>query len=116
MHFEPPRTAARPCRKPSERLRQALLALAGGHGTITDHREKNWASITFAGTRHRIDLVFEGAEAVEHGEVFIDRLPEHLFNIPGQLVADAGVIEVDQQLGAEPRMQVSTEVLLLEDS
>ena len=116
MHFDAPRIAARRCRAPSEKLRSALLALAGEQAKITDHREKSWASITFAGTRHRIDLVFEGEEAVAGGERFIALLPEHLFDIPGQLVADAAVIEVDHQLEPQPRMQIGTEVLLLEDS
>lgn len=103
-------------RAPADTLRRALLALAGNQATITDHKERSWASITFAGTRHRLDLVFEGVEAVEAGERFIANLPEHLFDIPGQLVADATVISVDHQLGPEPRMQVCTEVLLLEES
>jgi len=103
-------------RLPSDTLRRALLDLAGHRATITDHKERSWASITFAGTRHQLDLVFEGAEAVEAGERFIANLPEHLFDIPGQLVADAAVMSVDHQLGPDPRMQVCTEVLLLEDS
>jgi hypothetical protein len=106
----------KPRRQPSDTLRRALLSLAGNQGTITEHKERSWASITFAGTRHQIDLVFEGEEAVEAGERFIASLPEHLFDIPGQLVADAAVISVDHQLGPKPRMQVCTEVLLLEDS
>ena len=103
-------------RQPSDTLRRALLDLADHKATIIEHKERSWASITFAGTRHQLDLLFEGAEAVEAGERFIANLPEHLFDMPGQLVADAAVISVDHQLGAEPRMQVCTEVLLLEDN
>ena len=102
-------------RQPSDTLRRALLDLAGNQGTITDHKERSWASITFAGTRHQLELVFEGAEAVETGERFITNLPEHLFDIPGQLVADAAVISVDHQMGDAPSMRISTEVLLLND-
>src|SRR5690554_2314179 len=90
-------------RGPSNRLRDALLSLAGGQAIVLSHEEKSWASITFAGARHRIDLVFEGAEAVEAGELFIASLPEHEFAIPGQLVADAAVIEVDHRL-VPPRL------------
>jgi len=103
-------------RLPSDTLRRALLDLADHKATITDHKERSWASITFAGTRHEIALTFEGSEAVEAGEHFITHLPEHLFDIPGQLVADAAILSVDHQLGAEQRMQVSIEVLLLEES
>ena len=101
-------------REPRVKLREALFALAKGQATIIGHDEKSWASITFAGTRHRLELVFEGAEAVEAGELFIAFLPEHEFAIPGQLVADAAVTAVDHRL-EPPRLQVSCELLLLEE-
>jgi len=107
-----PRRHAR--RRPGDRLREALLELSGGRATLLSHREQSWASITFAGARHRLELLFEGAEAVEAGELLIALLPEHEFAIPGQLVADASVAAVDHRL-APPRMQVSCEVLLLEE-
>jgi hypothetical protein len=98
-----------------ERLREALVALAGGHGKIAAHREKSWASITFAGARHTLELVFDGASAVEAGEQFIAMLPDHEFAIPGQLVAEANVTAVDHRL-QPPRMQITCELLLLEDA
>jgi len=99
----------------SERLREALLALAGGHAQIAAHREKSWASITFAGARHRLELTFEGADAVEAGEQLVAALPEHEFTMPGQLVAEATVTAVDHRLDP-PRIQVTCELLLLEDA
>ena len=115
MHFDatPPRTA-RNRREPADRLREALLSLAAGQAAIVSHDTKNWASISFAGARHRVELAFEGAEAVQAGELFIAFLPEHEFAIPGQLVADAAVTAVDHRLDP-PRMQVSCELLLLEE-
>ena len=107
-------SAARARREPRNRLREALLALAGEQAAILSHDEKSWASITFAGTRHRLALAFEGAVAVAAGELFIAFLPEHEFAIPGQLVADAAVIEVDHRL-EPPRMEVKVELLLLEE-
>ena len=106
--------AARARREPRNRLREALLHLARGQATILSHDEKSWASITFAGARHRVVLEFEGAEAVEAAELFIAFLPEHEFEIPGQLVADATVIAVDHRI-EPPRMQVSCELLLLDE-
>ena len=106
--------AAQARRAPRNRLRDALLALAGEDATILSHDEKSWASITFAGARHRLQLAFEGDAAVRAGELFIAFLPEHEFAIPGQLVADAAVTAVDQRL--EPaRMVVSCELLLLDE-
>ena len=111
----------------SDRLRDALMELAAGRPRIGSHRETAWASITFAGTRHRLELAFEGIEAVAAGETFIAELPEHEFAIPGHLVADAAVTEVDHRLDPPrrwstsdhrldpPRLAVSIELLLLED-
>ena len=97
------------------RLREALLALARGQATILSHGEKSWASITFAGTRHRLELAFAGDDAIAAGEIFIVFLPEHEFMLPGQLVADAAVTAVDHRLAPEPRLTVSVELLLLDE-
>jgi len=118
MHIDLKPTSAKPARRQRrgtrERLAEALVALAEDKARITTHSEKGWASITFAGARHRVELVFEGAEAVEAGECFIAFLPEHEFAIPGQLVADAAVTEVDHTLDP-PLMVVTCEILVLEE-
>lgn len=98
----------------ADRLREALLALTEGRATVLEHDERAWASITFSGARHRLRLHFEGAEAVEAGERLIAFLPEHEFAIPGQIVADAAVVEVDHRL-EPPLMEVVCELLLLEE-
>ena len=105
----------RPRRTTSDRLRDALLALAGNEGAISRHEETPWSSITFSGSRHEVILDFCGHTAVEAGETLIAELPEHEFRIPGQLVADASVREVDHRFGAEERMIVTCVLLLLED-
>lgn len=116
MHIDPATVPAprKVRRRPGERLASALMELGEKRGIITQHSEKSWASITFAGTRHRVEMVFEGEEAVAAGEIFIVFLPEHEFAIPGQLVADAAVIQVDHQ-AAPPRLAVTCELLLLEE-
>ena len=108
--------APRPRRTNSDRLRHALLGLTEGQARIANHRETAWASITFAGTRHRLELLFVGTDAVAAGEAFIEALPEHEFTLPRQLVADASVTEVEQCFDPEPRLSVSVELLLLEDA
>jgi hypothetical protein len=111
----PIRQAARPLRGTSVRLREALLSVAAGQASVVSHTEKSWASITFAGTRHRLELTFTGDEAVAARELFIAFLPEHEFTLPGQLVADAAVVAVDHKLLPEPVLRVSIELLLLEE-
>ncbi|WP_299193397.1 hypothetical protein [uncultured Erythrobacter sp.] len=112
----PPARRYRPRRTTSDRLREAVLMLAEGRANLLTHEETPWSSITFSGTRHEIMLEFQGAEEVEVGEEFIEQLPEHEFRIPGQLVADANVREVDHRFGADERMVVTAVLLLLEES
>ena len=106
--------APRTRRNTGERLREALLELAQHQATVLGHSEQSWASVTFAGARHRLELAFEGEQAIEAGELFIALLPEHEFEISGQLVADAAVTALDHRLQPQ-RMQVSCELLLLEE-
>ena len=118
MHTDPatPRPARRrSLRGPRELLADALVSLSEGHGRIAAHSEKSWASITFAGARHRVELVFEGEEAIQAGESFIAFLPEHEFAIRGQLVADAAVVEARSTV-MPPCLTVTCEILLLEES
>lgn len=113
------KSSSKPNRKPrrtsGERLTEALRELAQGKGTVVRHSERSWASITFAGTRHQVEMLFEGEDLVEVGECFIAFLPEHEFTIPGQLVADAAITEVDSILHP-PQLRVKCEFLLLEES
>lgn len=106
----------RPRRTTGDRVREALLMLAEGRADLLTHEEKAWSSITFSGTRHELMLDFNGEEAVAAGEEFIANLPEHEFHIPGQLVADATIGEVDHTFGANERMVVTAVLLLLEES
>lgn len=99
----------------ADRLRDALLALGDWHGQVLTHSERAWASITFAGTRHRFALLFAGEQAVAAGERFLEALDEYEFRIPGQLVADATVTEVEHRPLPSPRLVVQCELLLLEE-
>ena len=105
----------RAARGTEARLREALLALADGKATVLSHSEKSWASVTFAGTRNRLQLEFAGEEAIGDGENFIAFLPEHEFTLPRQLVADAAISAVDHCLAPEPRLRVDIELLLLDE-
>ena len=118
MHTDqisPPPAKSSRRRGPREKLADALLLLAENKGRITHHSEKSWASITFAGSRHRVEILFEGAEAVETAECFIAFLPEHEFSIRGHLVADAAVTAVDH-IAHPPQLNITCEILLLEES
>lgn len=95
-------------------LARALHELGEERGRILSHDEKPWASITFAGARHRYVMEFCGDEAVAAGECFIAFLPDHEFSISGQLVADAAVTAAEHTLDPQV-LTVTCELLLLEE-
>lgn len=103
-------------RHPWRRLLSAVQELAGGRAELLLHEEQPWASVTFAGTRHRLALAFTGADALPAGENFIAALPEHEFAISRQLVADATVTAVRHETVPAPKLTVECELLLLEDA
>lgn len=102
-------------RRPWLQLLSSVMHLAGGKAELLRHTEQPWASITFSGSRHAIALAFTGSEAVAAGEGFISALPDHEFEVPRQIVADAAVMSVEHAMLPEPRMLVEIELLLLED-
>lgn len=105
----------RPHRRPWLPLLSAMMDLSHGQAELVRHNERSWASVTFTGTRHKIVLAFNGEEAVEAGEIFAASLPDHEFNIPRQIVADATIVRVDHTVVPQPRMEVEAELLLIED-
>ena len=102
-------------RHPAMQLLRAVMRLAGPHAELIRHTERAWASITFTGTRHTIALGFEGLDGVAAGEAFVAALADHEFSISRQIVADAAVVSVSQEMLPHPRMEVEAELLLLED-
>lgn len=93
----------------------ALLALGEGRAELVSHSERSWASVTFNGSRHEAVLDFTGIEAGIVGEALIEALPEHVFTIPGQIVADLAVIEATR-IARPLRLRLTVELLLLEDA
>lgn len=111
LPFAPARARAR---GPWLRLLSEVLGLAGPAATFLSHSEREWASATFSGARHVIELSFEGTDAVAQGEALIAALPDHEFTVPHHLVADATVAGVEHRQ-APSQLTVSLELLVLED-
>ena len=122
--FVDPSLSLRPSRAPrrtprrtdADRLCDALITLAGGHGAVLSRSEHPWASVTFAGARHSVTLEFTGDKAVAGGEWLIAELPEHEFALPRRLVAEAAVVAAHHALLPQPQLLVECELLLLEDA
>jgi hypothetical protein len=94
-------------------LLNALLSLAGDHACLVSHAERPWASITFSGARHTVVLDFDDGDAADR---FIEALAEHEFAIPGKLVADAAITQVDHEIIPVTRVRIEAELLLLDES
>lgn len=120
-HFPRALAAPKPVRqKPrprsTDRLANALMALTDHHARIVEHREIPWASVTFCGQRHALRLQFTGTAAIAAGEALIAILPDHEFVIPGKIVADAAITEVCHRTLPDESLELSLELLLLDDA
>ncbi|KHK92005.1 hypothetical protein LK12_12670 [Novosphingobium malaysiense] len=89
--------------------------MAGPQAEFLTHAERPWTSATFEGTRHIVILAFRGRDAMERGEAFGSALPDHEFDIPGHLVADAAIASIERENGPSPQMRVEADFLLLRD-
>ena len=102
-------------RRPWLGLLTAVMQLAGGKGELLRHAERPWASVTFSGSRHTIALSFTGLEAVAAGELFMAALPDHEFNLPRVLVADATVSACEYTALPVATLMVEVELLVLDE-
>jgi len=100
----------------ADALKRELADLGAEAGALMMHAQTEWQSATFSGVRHRLAYVFDGDDAVAQGLALLDRLPDHRFTIPHQLVADATVTEVDHRLAEPQRLEVTLELMLLDKS
>ena len=97
------------------RVVRALLDLGGPDCELCQHTEHDWASATFVGSRHTVTLRFTGYAGLTAAEDFMIALPDHEFTLPGQIVADATILAVDEQYLPRPRLTLTCDLLLVED-
>lgn len=65
-----------------------LLDLCGEGSELVTAEQRSWASATFSGARHIIELLLPGHAL----PAAIARLPDHDFDLAGEIVADCAVI------------------------
>ena len=78
--------SARHQRGEAQRLIAQLFSLFGPGCELICAREREWASATFAGTRHQFELHVPDHAGL--GAALL-ALPEHEFDLPDAIVADA---------------------------
>ncbi|MAW98144.1 MAG: hypothetical protein CMN72_00555 [Sphingomonas sp.] len=76
---------------------------------VTAAEWESWASVTFTGARHRIELSLSDGEATR---VWLAGLAEREFALPGHLVADLEVAKVSARAN---RRIATIHVLTVED-
>jgi len=102
-------------RDPATALIRALLELSDGSAQLVQHRGTNWASATFAGMRHVLELNFEGCDAVEKGDHIARIMTEHEFTIAGHIVADIAISEIFWRREGDTCLTMKIEALTVED-
>lgn len=94
------------------RLRRALAVSAGAAQidlAIVRSAATRWASATFTGARHELELAGTASDAAER---WLAELPEAELPLAGHLVADLKIVAMTQ---AERDLTVTLEVLTLEE-
>ena len=94
-------------------LVRALQARAGAGATIGASRSEAWASATFRGARHAINLHLAGEEATARGAQLAEALDGIEFDLPGHLVAD---IHVRSRIADADGVTLEIEALTVEDA
>jgi hypothetical protein len=93
-------------------LRQSFIAL-GAPVIFGGMTSRPWASITFAGERHRLTLYVPGPGAQAAVDAFRDGLAEREFVLRGHVLADIEATKVARD--ADGQVCLSLEALTVED-
>ncbi|MDO6416355.1 hypothetical protein Q4F19_18360 [Sphingomonas sp. BIUV-7] len=93
-----------------EELIAALAARGGEESDVRALPSRNWASATFSGARHRLEICLPSAAAVA---AFEDGLADAQFALRGHLVADI-VVAGRRAAGAGTLLEI--EALTIEES
>ncbi len=100
-----PRTKRRP-------FADAIVAMVPA-ATLTSYHDRGWYSATFAGLQVTLQLRIGGPGADVAADHLARSLPEHIFELPCYIVADALVVH-SKSLECGDHL-VTIEALLLED-
>ena len=90
-------------------LVRMLLARGGEGCRLTNSGERPWASITFEGARHVVEVELPAAAS----PCFLDGIEDAVFDLRCHLLADLAV--TGRQLSPEGRARIRIEALTLVD-
>ena len=98
-------------------LRRALrvnFVNFGASVTFESLTSRPWASITFAGERHRLTLCLPGPGAQAAVDAFLDGLADREFALHGHVLADIEATGIARD--ADGQIRLTLEALTVEDS
>lgn len=87
----------------------AMAARGGAEARVTGVRSRPWASATFAGARHRLEIRLPAGQV----PAFVEGLSEAEFGLRGHLVADIAV--TGRRVGGDETV-LEVEALTIEES
>lgn len=100
----------------SAELRRALGVVFVGFGaavTFESLTSRPWASITFAGERHKLVLRLPGPGAQAAVDAFLDGLADREFALRGHIVADIEATGIERD--GDGQLRLTLEALTVED-
>jgi len=100
---------------PGSQLLTQIQMLAGEDIVILPLKERPWASITFAGTRHYLEILCTGSAAAEKVEKLSRILPDHDFDLGRYFVADLVITQVKKPKDVDEAFRLSVEALTIAD-
>ncbi len=95
------------------RLVRTVLGGLGPDAMLLKADEREWASATFSGARHGIDLTIRLAAADAPPPRFLADLPEWEFDLPGEIVADCSVAVGQRERGPTGAWQLPCRIEML---
>ncbi len=97
----------------ASRLIASILPLAGPSAELAGAHEREWASATFSGARHCLDLRLWFAGRDDPLPASLLSLPEHEFDLPAEIVADCTIAFGAREHAADGRYCQSARIELL---
>jgi len=95
----------------AERVRRGLPLLV-----VESLGSEAWASATFSGARHDLEVRIEGERAVSAAAAIAARLAEAELLVPGAIVADVALVRQTTGLGPDgPTCTLAFELLTVDD-
>lgn len=92
-----------------------LCAVVDNKCRVLFHSETPWISMTFAGSRHTIDMQFLGEEEITAGEALIATLPGSEGRMAGQLMVSASILWTERRFLTQPSLTARIEIMALND-